>query len=233
MSWQNRKASVRIRELQRRTLRFFGGLSNRDFEYDFAYRNVVGRCASVLDVGACESLLPLEFAKRGYSVTVYDFRKYPEYHPNVMTIQGDFLVNTLPDQSFDFVVMVSTIEHIGFGSYGAPAYSDGDLKAIQEAKRVLKPSGKIVLTFPFANKYHHVPGFERWYDLPRVKQLFEGMYVLAEEYYVPHTIILGRVVKWLPASLEEIVSVDDVVKRFGYQCNACYVVSPTPRPNFK
>jgi SAM-dependent methyltransferase len=227
------RVRVRIRELQRRTLRFLGGLSNRDAEYDFAYRQVFGDGVNILDVGGCDSLLPLAFAKRGYSVTVFDFRVYPEQHPNLKTIQGDFLTNKLPDNSFDFVVMISTIEHIGFGSYGAPAYEDGDFRAMAEARRVLKPSGRIVLTFPFASKETIVPGFERWYDLPRVTRLFERMYVLAEEYYIPHTIIFGRAVKWLPASLEQITMVDDVVKRYGYQCNACYVVSPAPRPNFQ
>jgi len=194
---------------------------------------VVGEHVSVLDVGGSESLLPLQFAKRGYPSTVYDFRPYPEQHPNLTSIQGDFLVNKLPDDSFDFVVMVSTIEHIGFGSYGAPVYTDGDFKAMSEAKRLLKLSGRIVLTFPFASKEHHIVGFERWYDLQRVQRLFEGMYILAEEYYVPHTLIFGRVVKWLPASLEQITTVDNVVEEYGYQCNACYVVSLVPRPNFQ
>jgi SAM-dependent methyltransferase len=233
MSSFYQKFRVRIREIERRTLRFFGGLSNRDTEYDFAYRHVAGNSVRVLDVGGSESLLPLSFAKLGYDVTVYDFREYSEQHPNLLSIQGDFLSNSLPDHSFDFVVMVSTIEHIGFGSYGAPTYVDGDFKAMAEAKRVLKPSGRIVLTFPFASKEYQVVGFERWYDILRVRRLFEGMHVLAEEYYIPHTKIFNRVVKWMPASLEQITTVDEVVKRFGYQCNACYVVSPVPRPNFE
>jgi SAM-dependent methyltransferase len=224
---------VWVLELERRIVRCLGGLAGRDFEYDFVCRQVVGEDVSVLDVGGCESLLPLRLARRGYSVTVYDFREYPERHPSLTSIQGDFLVSELPDDSFDFVVMVSTIEHIGFGSYGAPVYTDGDFMAMSEAKRVLKPSGRIVLTFPFASKEHHVPGFERWYDLQRVQRLFEGMYVLAEEYYVPHTRILGRTVKFAPASSEQITTVDDVVKRYGYQCTACYSVSLVPRRNFR
>ena len=227
------KIRVRIRELERRLLRFFGGLSNRDFEYDFARRQVVGERASVLDVGGSESLLPLQFARRGHSVTVYDFRNYPERHPNLSFIHGDFLVNGLRDKSFDFVVMVSTIEHMGFGSYDAPVCEDGDFKVMAEAKRVLKPSGRIILTFPFVTKERHVEGFERWYDLARARKLFEGMYVLAEEYYIPQTRILGRIVRWAPASLEQITTVDDAAKKYGYQCNACYVISPVPRPNFR
>ncbi len=223
---------VRVRDLQRRFIRFLGGLSNRDFEYDFAYRNVVGQDLNILDVGGSESLLPLKFAKSGHSVTVYDFRDYPESHSNLTSTKGDFITNELPDDSFDYVVMVSTIEHVGFGSYDAPGYIDGDYKALEEARRVIKPSGRIVLTFPFASTETLVEGFERWYDINRVKMLFSGMHVLAEEYYIPQIIFLGRVLKWVPASLEQITSVDDVVKTFGYQCNACYLISPSKRVLF-
>ena len=226
------RIQVRIRELERRTIRYLGGLSNRDTEYDFAYRQVVGERVSVLDVGGSESLLPLQFAKRGYSVTVCDFREYPEHHPNLSTIQGDFLANKIPDNSFDFVVMISAIEHIGFGSYGAPVYTDGDFMAMSQVKRILKPTGRIVITFPFASKEHIVAGFERWYDILRVQHLFDGMYILAEEYYAPHTKVFGRIFKWLPASLEQISNTDDVIQRYGYQCNACYAVSPIPRSHF-
>lgn len=233
MTARHGKLRVRLRELARRTIRFFGGLSNRDLEYDFANRQVTGMGTRVLDVGGSESLLPLQLARRGLSVTVYDVRDYPERHPNLLALQGDFLTNRLPESTFDFVVMVSTIEHIGFGSYGGPVCPDGDFVALSEAKRVLKSGGRIVLTFPFASKEKLVAGFERWYDLSRVKRLFEGSFVLAEEYYIPHRTLFGRVVKWLPASLEQITAVDDVEKTYGYQCNACYVISPRPRPNFR
>jgi SAM-dependent methyltransferase len=232
MSSFHSKMLVRIRELERRSIRFLGGLSNRDAEYDFAYRHVVGEGVTILDVGGSESLLPLLFANQGHSVTVYDFREYPERHPNLSTIQGDFLSNEIPNSSFDFIVMVSTIEHIGFGSYGAPMYDDGDFLAWAQAKRILKPLGRVVLTFPFASKEHIVPGFERWYDILRVQRLFAGMHILAEEYYLPDTKLFGRIVKWIPGSLEQITSTDDVVQRYGCQCIACYVVSPLPRPYF-
>lgn len=226
------KVRARIREFERRMTRFLGGLSNRDSEYDFAYRQVTGKQVNVLDIGGSESLLPLQFAKRGYTVTVYDFREYPEQHPNLTIVQGDFLTNKFPDNSFDFIVMISSIEHIGFGSYGAPVYQDGDFLVMSEAKRIIKPSGRIILTFPFASKEHIIPDFERWFDIERVQRLFKGLYVLAEEYYIPQTKIFGKNVKWLPASLEQIISTDDVVQKYGYQCNACYVVSPIPRSHF-
>jgi hypothetical protein len=50
---------VRLREIARRTLRFIGGRSSRDVEYDFTYRNVLGSELRILDVGGCDRLLPL------------------------------------------------------------------------------------------------------------------------------------------------------------------------------
>lgn len=222
---------VRFRGLIRRCIRFCGGISNRDVEYDFVYRQVVGEKISILDIGGSESLLPLRFAQRGHRVTVYDYREYPEKHPGLVSIRGDFLDNQLPEHSFDYILFISTIEHIGFGSYGAPTYEDGDLKAMEEAIKLLKPDGRLLFTFPFASKEHHVPGYERWYDWNRVQRLFEGLYILAEEYYVPGNRLFGRIVKWLPASLDQIMNCEDVLEKYGSQCNACYVVSPKARHN--
>jgi len=226
------KIRSRIREIERRSLRFFGCLSNRDSEYEFAYWQVAGDNLEILDIGACESLLPMKFARDGHHVTVCDIREYPERHPNLVSIRGDFIECQLPEKAFDYVLLISTIEHIGFGSYGAPVYKDGDFLAMEKAKRVIKPTGRIVLTFPFASKENIVSRFERWYDIARVKRLFEGMHVLAETYFIPHTKIFGRIVKWVPATLEQINSVDDVVNKYGYQCNAYYTVSLSPRQNF-
>ena len=140
---------VRLREISRRILRLFGGRSSRDVEYDFAYRNIVGKRLRILDIGGCDSLLPLTFARAGHSVTVYDFRRYPEHHPNLTVIQGDFVENQLPSGSFDAVVMVSTIEHIGLGGYGAPEKPDADFEVMRELRRILVDGGRVILTFPF------------------------------------------------------------------------------------
>lgn len=161
------KPIVRFREVMRRAIRLLDRESNRDCEYNIARRHDVGEGIGVLDAGGCGSLLPLALAKRGAQVTVYDFRKNPEDHPNLSTIQGDFLRNNLPESVYDYVVMISTIEHIGFGSYGAPIHEDGDLMAMSQAKHALKPNGKIVITLPFTGEHRIVPGFERWYDVER------------------------------------------------------------------
>jgi hypothetical protein len=72
---------------------------------------------------------------------------------------------------------------------------------MEQIKRVLKPSGSIIVTFPFASKEHQVAGYERCYDLARAKRLFEGMHVLAEEYHIPEKRVFGQIFRWVPAAL--------------------------------
>ena len=152
------KTRVRIREIERRIVRLFGGRSNRDVEYDFAYRNVNRKKLRILDIGGCESLTPLVLAHTGHKVTIYDFRPYPERHRNLKVIQGDFLENKLPTKSFDIVMLISTIEHIGFGAYGLPEHKDADFKVMSKVSNVLTDGGKLILTFPFNEKEKIIPG---------------------------------------------------------------------------
>jgi 2-polyprenyl-3-methyl-5-hydroxy-6-metoxy-1,4-benzoquinol methylase len=126
-------------------------------EYEFAYRNVVGKQLRILDIGGCDSLLPITLAKAGHTVTVYDFRPYRERHPNLRIIQGDFLKNELSNESFDVVVMFSTLEHIGLGGYGAPEYPDADFEVMRELRRTLVDDGKVILTFPINERESYPP----------------------------------------------------------------------------
>ncbi len=217
------KLRIRMRECERRLAHLLGLRSGRDVEYDFVYRNVFGSESKILDIGSSDSLLPLTLAKRGFKLTVYDFRGYSESHPNLTCVEGDFLENKLPDNSFDYIILISSIEHIGFGSYSAPCYEDGDMKTIAEVKRLLSRNGRAILTFPFTDKHRVIEGFERWYDVERVKQLFQGMYVLKEEHWVPGIRLFGRWVKWKPGTLLE---AQTSFERCNYQSVACYVVSP-------
>lgn len=223
------KLKTRIGEAERRFVRLFNGKTGRDVEYDFACRNILGGESKILNVGGCESLLSLMLAKRGFKVTVFDFRSYPESHPNLTSIKGDFLENELPDDSFDYVMLISTIEHIGFGSYQAPHYENGDIKAISEVKRVLSSDGRAILTFPFNDKHKVIEGLERWYDVDRVKQLFQDMYILKEEHWIPETKIFGRSFKWKPGTLREAqTSFENHNCQRHCQSIACYVVSNNP-----
>jgi SAM-dependent methyltransferase len=214
---------ARMREGTRRVLRLFGGRSNRDVEYDFAYRNVVGKWLRILDVGGCDSLLPIAFAKAGHMVTVYDFRPYPEHHPNLTVIQGDFLHNELSADSFDVAVMVSTLEHVGLGGYGAPECTDADFEIMKELRRILVDGGKAILTFPFNDRERIIPQFERWYTPGRLQRLFDGWFVLDVEFWVAEKKLFGRWVKWRPTTMQEAAQ---AYGKIGIQGVACFALCP-------
>jgi ubiquinone/menaquinone biosynthesis C-methylase UbiE len=44
------------------------------------------------------------------------------------------------------------IEHIGLGRYGEPFDVNGDLKAFEELKRIVKPNGDLLLVVPLGKK---------------------------------------------------------------------------------
>jgi SAM-dependent methyltransferase len=143
-------------------------------------------------------------------------RRYPEKHPYLTIVQGNFLSNRLPDAAFDLVVMVSTIEHFGFGSYGDPLIEDGDKIAMQQIYRVLKKQGRVILTVPFAARHRICNGFERWYDMDRLAQLLDDLHIVVSEFWVPALWIRGRCLKWKLATLEQAKHRDQVRKILGH-----------------
>jgi SAM-dependent methyltransferase len=54
------------------------------------------------------------------------------------------------NEVFDLIILLSVLEHVGFGVYGDPSYENGDMLVIQETKRVLKADGVALITMPYA-----------------------------------------------------------------------------------
>ena len=53
-----------------------------------------------------------------------------------------------PSESVGSLSCMHVLEHIGLGRYGDPIDPDGDLSAIQELMRVLKPGGDLLIAVP-------------------------------------------------------------------------------------
>ena len=63
--------------------------------------------------------------------------------------------NIFPPESFDAVVSLSAIEHVGLGHYGDPVDPDGDSKAVANIWRWLKPGGWFYFDVPYdPTKYY-------------------------------------------------------------------------------
>jgi len=164
-----------------------GQLHGRNIEYSFVIQklcsNPVGR--KVLDVG-CSSphnILPVALTWLGWEVWGIDIREFKVRHPNWHMVIGDIRHTEFPDSFFDYVTAISTIEHIGLTRYGETSEDlDGDKKALREIKRILKPTGRLLLTVPYGVPVVVKP-VHRIYDKQWLAELCEGYQVSECPFY--------------------------------------------------
>jgi SAM-dependent methyltransferase len=76
--------------------------------------------------------------------------------PGMETVQGDVCTLPLPSGSFDQVLLVSTLEHVGADNalYGLEGGRDAGARAcaLRELRRVLKPGGSLLVTVPLGEQ---------------------------------------------------------------------------------
>jgi len=105
------------------------------------------------------------------------------------SIVGDVRKTNFPDDYFDLISCISTIEHIGrdntvYCDGRAKDDDKGDLHAMKELCRITKAGGKIVVTAPYG-EFHDYGWFIN-YDEARWKRLKEasGCCLLRENFYI-------------------------------------------------
>ncbi|MBC7947014.1 MAG: DUF268 domain-containing protein [Chitinophagaceae bacterium] len=110
--------------------------------------------------------------------------KFYDYRPaqlNLSDFESGFadLKNLpFPDNSIESVSCMHTIEHIGLGRYGDELDVTGDLKAISELKRVVRPGGSILFVTPVGRpkiefNAHRVYSFDQIIDYFQGCELME------------------------------------------------------------
>jgi len=159
---------------------------DRDTEYGWLRAQLPKGTGRVLDFGPEGKAPTVAFAlQQGYRVdgvglepvtTAYDAR----FHP----FQGDLLEADLPGP-YDWVVNVSTIEHVGLaGRYGVVyPYKDGDLAAMARLRDLMHDNSHQVLVLPVGRDSVIAP-WHRVYGTYRLPLLLRGYEVLAEQYWM-------------------------------------------------
>ena len=111
--------------------------------------------------------------------------KFYDYRPailNLSNLTSDFAdLNNLPfeNNSVQSISCMHTIEHIGLGRYGDILDADGDLKAIEELKRVTAPNGNIIFVTP-VGKPRIQFNAHRIYSFEQIQSYFGDKYVLKD-----------------------------------------------------
>jgi SAM-dependent methyltransferase len=162
----------------------------RRFEYPFQAMALCRpdvRTRIIVDVGGgnCYStIVPILLQLRQSEVICVDVvERRSRSKFGVSYVRGDCARTGLADEQADVVTMISTIEHVGLGRWGDPLDTQGDLRAVQEARRILKTGGHLVLTTPYGYPTV-VYNMHRIYDRGRLERLIDGFEVVDEKYSV-------------------------------------------------
>ncbi len=123
----------------------------------------------------------------------YDFRPAKLNLAGLDSLQGDLTKISFPDNSVESLSCLHTIEHVGLGRYGDPIDYDGDVKAINELKRVVKPGGSLLFVTPVGQPRIQYNA-HRIYAFEQVKELFSG-FELREFSLVPDSDEVGGLIQ--------------------------------------
>ncbi len=144
-------------------------LNSHAAEWDYALKflpPVEKDSKSVCEVGASEGLFIYELRHRGYKTFGLDQRPFQEkLRSDITYLIKDFL-KPLPELNnyFDYIVSISTFEHMGTGEYGDAPQNNGQLLALKNSYLLLKDDGLLILTLPID---HYGYTVEKVKDLTR------------------------------------------------------------------
>jgi len=146
-------------------------VSEQIVEHPLVFRSLRPTDAEILDFGGTESVLALQLSALGYRVSVLDQRRYPFSHENLRVFCGDLLDPSLSlETSFDAVVSISTIEHLGLGRYGDAVVDSADKTGVEVLWKLVKRGGRLIASVP-AGRPAKQRGY-RVYDESRLREVF-------------------------------------------------------------
>jgi SAM-dependent methyltransferase len=159
----------------------------REIEWAYIASRLPAGSGSVLDFGAGYGTMSMHAVQKGYQVLALDLEEnsFRWSHPNLKRVRGDLLKLALPETFFDYVLNCSTVEHVGLtGRYGVSVEeTNGDLEAMGRLRRLLTPSGKLLMTIPCGRDSVFVP-WHRVYGEKRLPDLLKGFHVEEQCYWV-------------------------------------------------
>ncbi len=164
------------------------GLDERVVEYPWIFSKLSNHNKSILlDAGSTFNFPQLIKHYKTINKDLTIFTYYPEaenfINKRISYQFGDLRNMPFNSSWFDEIVCQSTIEHVDMDNsiYGYELEKIKDIKeksyeylrVIEELVRVLKPGGKLLITFPYGKFENY--GFFQQFDLEMVKRIFDTL----------------------------------------------------------
>jgi hypothetical protein len=106
-------------------------------------------------------------------IDFYDFRPAPLNLTNLTCGAADLTALSFANNSIKSLSCMHVIEHIGLGRYGDPLDPNGDIKAVNELKRVVSIGGNLLVVVPVGSP-RIMFNAHRIYSFAQVRDLFDG-----------------------------------------------------------
>lgn len=162
---------------------FGQGLDERIAEYSWVLSCLPEKNIRLLDAGSTLNFSPIiehpKLAGKDLFIATFFPEKNNFTSKRISYLYCDLRDIPLRDNTFEFIVSQSTLEHIGMDNsiYG---YTEGKvekakvyeyLPAVQEYLRILKNKGELLLTFPYGLHENH--GFFQQFDEEMLNRIIE------------------------------------------------------------
>jgi len=121
-------------------------------------------------IATASAVVPIEY---------YDYRPPKIILPNLKVDKADLSRLQFESNSINSLSCMHVVEHIGLGRYGDPIDYDGDLKAINELKRVLAKDGNLFFVVPVGKEAKIQYNAHRIYSYNQILEYFSD-FILCE-----------------------------------------------------
>lgn len=108
-------------------------------------------------------------------ITFYDYRPAHLNLSNLSCGAANLLALPFADNSIESLSCMHVVEHIGLERYGDAFDPQGDLKAIAELTRVLKPGGQLLFVVPVGEKARIQYNAHRIYTYQQIVEYFKTL----------------------------------------------------------
>lgn len=142
--------------------------------------------SKILDFGCGGTPVSAGLTMFGYTISGIDFQETNFQHKNFIFIKNDFFKADFKKNSFDCVLAISVLEHVGMGHYGDQPVENADLKSIEKIKEILKPGGFLYISVPGGRKKIYQKdgiSYIRIFDPTTIEKLLTGFTIERELFF--------------------------------------------------